>query len=86
MCCGTMPTRTSAAGGLEHDGELVEYEYGSAYLLGKDGALFVGSDLIAVLQPLFVELSDESAGSAPDQDWKPRREALFLWYRRGLGL
>lgn len=75
--------------GLEHDDELVEYDYSSAYLLGKDGTEFTGPDLIAVVQPLLGTLSEGSTAASPrhdDDDWKPRRENLFLWYRAGLGV
>lgn len=81
--------------GLEHRGELVEYDYGPAYLLGKDGTTFMGPDLVKVLQPLLATLSDEARASGGvrarddddhDDEWKPRREDLFLWYRRGLEL
>ena len=76
--------------GLEHEGELVEYDYGSAYLLGTDGMKFIDPDLIKTLEPLLVSLSEGGAGSPirenEDHEWKPRREDLFLWYRRGLGL
>lgn len=78
--------------GLEHRGELVEYDYGPAYLLGKDGTQFLGPDLVEVLQPLLATLTDRDgdSGAVPHRDddhedqWKPRREDLFLWYGRGL--
>jgi predicted nucleotidyltransferase len=76
--------------GLEHEEKLVDYDYGPAYLLGMDGARFIELDLIATIQPLIVSLSDGSRGSpgpqSGDDEWRPRREDLFLWYRRGLGL
>jgi predicted nucleotidyltransferase len=76
--------------GLEHAGELVEYDYGPAYLLGKDGKDFLGPALLKTLQPLMVGLSNANTRSrgtrTDDAEWRPRFEDLLFWYRRGLGL
>lgn len=76
--------------GLAHEDKLVEYDYGPAYLLGIDGTKFIAPDLSERLRPLLISLSEASTGSLlPETDyeeWRPRREDLFFWYRRGLQL
>jgi predicted nucleotidyltransferase len=76
--------------GLEYEGALVEYDYGPAYLLGRDGTEFLGPDLIKTLQPLLASLSDAGARlrgpRIDDGEWRPGFKDLLLWYRRGLGL
>ena len=76
--------------GLEHEDKLVDYGYGSSYLLGIDGAEFIGAGLSETLRPLLVLLSNGSTGSPVSENnedaSRPGREDLFFWYRRGLGL
>ena len=73
-----------------HEANLVEFDYGPAYLLGADGRQFLGPKLVATLTPLLTTLSD--AGTAlrdhrdDDVEWRPGFKDLLLWYRRGLGL
>jgi predicted nucleotidyltransferase len=76
--------------GLEHAGELVEYDYGPAYLLGADGKQFLGPELVVTLTPLLATLSDAGTALRDHRDddavWRPGFKDLLLWYRRGLGL
>lgn len=73
--------------GLEYRGTLIDFDYGSAYLLGLDGRKFNDDNVAKVVGPLLTTLSD-GAGEADDAEetWKPRREDLLLWYQRGLGI
>jgi predicted nucleotidyltransferase len=76
--------------GLEHNEQLVDYDYGPAYLLGVDGAGFVRPNVTKALKPLLDSLCADVTGTpAADgfgDEWEARREELFFWYRRGLGL
>ena len=76
--------------GLVYEEQLVEFDYGPAYLLGVDGKLFLGPELVATLTPVLAALSDASTGMArrriDDAAWRPDFKDLLLWYRRGLGL
>jgi predicted nucleotidyltransferase len=67
--------------GLEHEGTLVEYDYGPAYLLGIDGARFLGPGLNETRSPLLASLSARSTGKPTHEDdlaWQAAREDLFF--------
>jgi len=76
--------------GLVHEGNLIEFDYGPAYLLGADARQFLGPELVATLTPLLATLSDASTAlrdyRGDDAEWRPGFKDLLLWYRRGLGL
>ena len=76
--------------GLAHEGNLVEFDYGPAYLLGADGKQFLGPEFVVTLTPLLATLSDAGAAlrdhRIDDAEWRPGFKELLLWYRRGLGL
>lgn len=73
--------------GLEHRGELIDFDYGPAYLLGQDSRKFLDDEVAKVVGPLLVSLSEGvGADSDGDETWKARREDLFRWYQRGLGI
>jgi predicted nucleotidyltransferase len=73
--------------GLEHRGDLIDFDYGPAYLLGLDGRTFLDEGVVKAVGPLLPTLSRGAGGdSGDDGDGRARREDLFLWYQRGLGL
>jgi predicted nucleotidyltransferase len=72
--------------GLEHQGALVPYEYGSAYLLACDARPFMDEELQQLLAPLLEALIPDEADS---DDWRYREKedrAYLRWFRAGLGL
>jgi predicted nucleotidyltransferase len=72
--------------GLEHQGTLVPYEYGSAYLLAYDARPFMDEKLQRLLAPLLEVLIPDEADS---DDWPYREKedrAHLQWFRAGLGL
>ena len=71
--------------GLEFAGDLVSDDFASAHLLGLDGREYLGDSVIATISPLLDRLSAQE-DEAPEEDWRPRRSTLFLWFRRGLGI
>ena len=76
--------------GLEYRGELIDFHYGPAYLLGQDGRKFRDDNVAKVVGPLLATLAEGAGEASADDDaedeWKARREDLFLWYERGLNI
>jgi predicted nucleotidyltransferase len=71
--------------GLEHDGTLVPYEYGSAYLLGRDALPFVDDKWRHLVAPLLARLIEP--GIDDDDDYRARENReLWRWFSTALGL
>lgn len=72
--------------GLQHEGVLVPYEYGSAYLLACDARPFMDDKLQELLVPLFEALIPSEADS-DDSSYREKEDRAYLrWFRAGLGL
>lgn len=83
--------------GLEHEGELVPFEFTSACLVGLDGRTYVDGNLRRLVSPVVSELTVPDSplvdrvlreNGLVSLDEEPRREAAerFRWFQRGAGL
>jgi predicted nucleotidyltransferase len=73
--------------GLEHGGEPVPYEYGSAYLLARDALPFVDDKLQALIAPLLGRLIPALDDVDDADSYRAKGNRQYLrWFRTGLGL
>jgi len=73
--------------GLEHEGTAVPYEYGSAYLLGVDGRVFVDEQLAELIAPVIERFVPPDIDLDNDESYREKENQHYLrWFRAGLGI